>query len=266
MTYDSLLDAAREHRLVSDGVGDLKSWLEGSHQTVNAAVEKVGRPFADPINTMVGVADNAISCTVAAVEEKVYKPVLNKNGAFTITGAVEVANEGVTDLAKTTYASVQKNVVSALSTSINYVLPGEEPESTEPEEPTFSNVAGTLHRRLTHKASGVARNVKSFGETHLPSNVVNAADNAVSTTQTMYGTACSNAKSAAEVTKAVAFQTWSHAMTVHPFFGLPKELGSLALQLAGLQPCGPLYNSAKKSLQEVFSAYKRLLLFQCPEQ
>lgn len=84
MTVDTLVSAAREQRLVASSLDGVKLWLE-THETVNAAVEKVARPFAEPLGTLVDVADKAIGFSVNAVETKVYKPVVEKNGGFTLS-------------------------------------------------------------------------------------------------------------------------------------------------------------------------------------
>jgi hypothetical protein len=84
MTVDSLVAAAREQRLVSTGVDGVKTWLE-AHETMQGAVGKMARPFAEPLKSLVGVADKAIGYSVNAVEENVYKPVVEKNGDFTLS-------------------------------------------------------------------------------------------------------------------------------------------------------------------------------------
>jgi hypothetical protein len=84
MTVDALVAAAREQRLVAGGVEGVKTWLEG-HETVNAAVEKVARPFVEPLGSLVGAADRAIGYSVNAVETNVYRPVVQKNGDFTLS-------------------------------------------------------------------------------------------------------------------------------------------------------------------------------------
>lgn len=251
MTVDSLVTAAREQRLVSTGMDGVKSWLE-AHETMHGAVEKVARPFAGSLKSLVGVADKAIGLSVNAVETNVYKPVVEKNGDFTLSGAVGIANDNMAGLAKTTYTSVQKKVSSA----INYVIPDDPADSSSPE----TCVTSRIKSRASHLVD-TARDVSQ----KLPIDVVGVADVAVGKSKSLCSTTYQNARSAFSLTTKTAKDALRHAARVG-FFALPKEVGVVGLQTVGLLSRGPEYDAVRHTVGDLFLAYKRLVFFHVPQQ